>query len=232
MTDAAAVRISVLYNKRAAVVDSLPGLADDAERFDSACAEIDTIDATIRRAQIAIDKARALARPFGGGDGADVADSSGAPLNFLRFSQAREQRACWTAADYVAHARSVMNFTPTNEDFGSFGEFLRSVVINARNNGERDTRLQRAPIGAGETDASAGGFLVQTDFANSVWTRAYDMGEILSRVMKLPISDKANGIKLPAVDESSRVTGSRWGGVQSYWLAEGDQPAATKPKFG
>ena len=60
---------------------------------------------------------------------------------------------------------------------------------------------------------------------------AHDMGEILSRVNKLPISANSNGIKIPGVDESSRATGSRWGGVASYWVGEGTSVAASKPKF-
>ena len=50
---------------------------------------------------------------------------------------------------------------------------------------------------------------------------AHDMGEILSRVNKIPISANANGIKIPGVDETSRATGSRWGGVSSNWVGEG-----------
>jgi hypothetical protein len=53
--------------------------------------------------------------------------------------------------------------------------------------------------------------------------RAYTMGEILARIQKLSLSTSANSIKIPAVDEQSRVTGSRWGGVQSYWVGEGSR---------
>src|SRR5581483_3815265 len=58
-----------------------------------------------------------------------------------------------------------------------------------------------------------------------------DMGQILSRVQKLTLSTSANSIKIPAVDETSRATGSRWGGVQSYWVGEGNTATTTKPKF-
>ena len=94
-----------------------------------------------------------------------------------------------------------------------------------------DSRLVRAPTGAGEIDPSAGGFLVQTDFATAVFMRAYDMGEILSRCEKFSLSTTANSIKIPGVDETSRATGSRWGGVQSFWVGEGTRPTGTKPKF-
>jgi HK97 family phage major capsid protein len=34
-----------------------------------------------------------------------------------------------------------------------------------------------------------------------------------------------------AVDEDSRVDGSRWGGLLAYWLYEAQQYQGTKPKF-
>ena len=113
----------------------------------------------------------------------------------------------------------------------NFGENLQAIARGCANGGIVDERLVRAPFGAGETDPSAGGFLVDVDFANTILTRAYDMGEIAQRLFRLPISAGANGIKIPGVDEQSRATGSRWGGVQSYWVAEGDSVTATKPKF-
>jgi HK97 family phage major capsid protein len=94
-----------------------------------------------------------------------------------------------------------------------------------------DAMMTRGPSGASEMDPSAGGFLVQTDFATAIFARAYDMGQILSRVQHLGISTNSNSMKIPGVDETSRATGSRWGGVQSYWVAEGNAPTATKPKF-
>ncbi|HVB67968.1 MAG TPA: phage major capsid protein [Acetobacteraceae bacterium] len=115
--------------------------------------------------------------------------------------------------------------------FKSLGEQLQAIVRASSPGGSIDQRLTRAPFGAGETDPSGGGFLVDVEFAETILTRAYDMGEILKRVFRLGISAGANGIKIPGIDETSRATGSRWGGVQAYWVAEGDQATATKPKF-
>jgi HK97 family phage major capsid protein len=114
--------------------------------------------------------------------------------------------------------------------FKNLGEQLIAIARHY-SGGASDPRLVRAPFGAGETDPSAGGFLVQTDFAAGVLQRVYDLGEVSKRVFRLSISSNANGIKIPGIDETSRATGSRWGGVQAYWLAEGDPATATKPKF-
>jgi HK97 family phage major capsid protein len=118
---------------------------------------------------------------------------------------------------------------PDATKFRNFGEQL-GAIMNARVNGNADQRLIRAPVGSGEVDPTGGGYLVQTDFANTVLVKMYDIGEIAKRVMRLPPLS-GNSIKIPAVDETSRVTGSRWGGVQAYWIGEGDSITASKPKF-
>jgi HK97 family phage major capsid protein len=119
--------------------------------------------------------------------------------------------------------------------FGTFGEFLKAVVISTRTQGARtDERLmtiQAAAAGMSETVPSDGGFLVQKDFTQEILKRMYQTGEILNRTRKIPISSNANGVKLNAVDESSRADGSRYGGVQAFWENEANTPAASKPKF-
>lgn len=219
------MKISQLRQRRAELADQLSTLVDRPVQFRQVESEITELDQTISREQRALDVSRGTARSFGG---------TGEPeseLNLLRFKENREERRSWGMQDYVSHARSAIGFNvDPSQHFRNFGEFLGAVARYHIGSGS-DGRLTRAPIGAGESDASAGGFLVQTDFASAIWTRAYDMGQILSRAFKLPISANANGMKLPAVDESSRATGSRWGGVQTYWVAEGNGVTQTKAKF-
>lgn len=114
--------------------------------------------------------------------------------------------------------------------FVSLGEQLLSVARHY-SGGTTDGRLVRAPAGMGENDPSAGGFMIQTEFANTILQRLYELGEIAKRVFRLQIGAQYNGTKIPGIDETSRATGSRWGGVQAYWVGEGDQATATKPKF-
>jgi HK97 family phage major capsid protein len=224
-------KVSELRQQRAALAAEIETLIDEPAEFGRVEKEITDLDEKIARAERALNISRTAARAVGEAAGA-AANDFFPPQQLLRFNTSRETRSMsWSAADYVSHARGIMGFqVDPQKHFRSFGEQL-SAIAQHYSGGATDARLVRAPFGAGESDASAGGFLVQSDFASAVWTRAYDMGDILGRVFKLPISANANGIKLPAVDESSRVTGSRWGGVQSYWLAEGDQPTLTKPKF-
>lgn len=118
------------------------------------------------------------------------------------------------------------------KEFRTFGEQL-TAIIRAGRSGEIDPRLLnlRAISGASETVPSDGGFLVQTDFASEIMQRSYEMGQILSRCRRIPIGANSNGLKLLAVDETSRATGSRWGGVQVYRTNEGGDLTSKKPKF-
>ena len=118
--------------------------------------------------------------------------------------------------------------------FNSLGEQL-AAVISASTPGTRkiDDRLieSRAATGLGEGVAADGGFLVQTDFSTELLRQAFDTGLLASRVTKVPISSNANGVKINGVDETSRATGSRWGGVQIYSAAEAETVDNKKPKF-
>jgi hypothetical protein len=94
--------------------------------------------------------------------------------------------------------------------FRSFGEQLRAVADAAHPGARIDQRLieQRAATGMSEAVGSDGGFLVQQDFAAEVWRRVYQTGEVIRRCRRIPISTRANSLKIPAVAETSRATGS------------------------
>lgn len=119
------------------------------------------------------------------------------------------------------------------EGFSSFGEQLQAVAGFYSGESRKDPRLMelRAPSGASAGNPSDGGFLIQKDFSTALLDNMNEMGEVLSRVRRLPVSANSNGTKLPALDETSRANGSRWGGVTAYWEGEADSPTATKPKF-
>ena len=85
--------------------------------------------------------------------------------------------------------------------------------------------------GASESVASKGGYLVQKDFNDQILERIYSIGEIASRVTRQAIGPQANGLKFNIIDESSRVAGSRWGGVRAYWVAEAGALTSSEPTF-
>ena len=113
------------------------------------------------------------------------------------------------------------------------GLFLKAVQVAAMYPGRMDDRLkaQKAVLGASEGIPADGGYLVQPNFSTEIFSLDHASGEILTRIRRLPVGANSNGLTMNAVDETSRATGSRWGGIQGYWAAEGDAATASKPKF-
>lgn len=133
------------------------------------------------------------------------------------------------------HYKGEIHDLATDKPFANFGEQLQAIYqAGAKRDGFSIARLMNVPNfradaqGAGEAVDSDGGFLVQQDFASEIMRRINDTGQLLSRVRRIPLSPNSNGMKLPIIDESSRADGSRWGGIQGYWVEEGE--AATKSK--
>lgn len=229
-----------LRHARGKLTDELkPLVAAGGAEYDTKMAELRSINEEISRVEQFEALERSQARPVALNQEttapADV--SRTADAGALHSETARMQRRGWRPEDYLRHAGSLAGMgglaaPEKDKAFRSFGEQLQAVIRYYASKGtDQDARLVRAPTGASEVDPTGGGFLVQTDFATAVFTRAYDMGEILGEVNKIGISNGSNGIKIPAVDETSRATGSRWGGVQSYWVGEGKSVTPTKPKF-
>ncbi len=96
---------------------------------------------------------------------------------------------------------------------------------------ERCQKLMRAATGLNETQAQDGGFLVQTDLSSTLIKRTYETSVLAKRCAKIGIGPNSNGLKINAIDESSRANGSRWGGIVAYWGNEADAYVASKPKF-
>ncbi len=120
------------------------------------------------------------------------------------------------------------------------GEFLQDLAGTIRYgritprleaSQKRAKRELRAVTGSSEALPADGGFLVGTDQIGEILKKVYDNSQVLSRVSRRTVSGNSNAITLNGIDESSRADGSRHGGVQSYWIAEGDNITATRPKF-
>lgn len=121
---------------------------------------------------------------------------------------------------------------PAKPSFRSLGEQLQAVA-NFYTGRSQDSRLleMRAASGLNEGNPAEGGFLVQTDFTNELLRQTYETNEIPNRCRRIPISGVSNSFSMNVVDETSRATGSRWGGIQVYRTAEGNATTASKPKF-
>lgn len=138
----------------------------------------------------------------------------------------REQEAAVNAAPPPAPAKP--------GDPGKFvrlGEQLRAIVRASTPGGSVDPRLFQAASGLSESVMADGGYLVQQDFSQNLLQRTFALGQVLQRINRLQVSGNANGLKISAIKENSRVNGSRWGGVQAFWQDEAATKSATKPEF-
>ncbi len=111
----------------------------------------------------------------------------------------------------------------------NFGEFAIAVAASADGR-EPDTRLVRAPSGLTEVDPTGAGFTVPDEFAKDLIEPIFDEEAMIAPWCRRLRMEKPTA-HVPGVDETSRATGSRWGGVQSYWLSEGYAPPTSLPKF-
>ncbi len=132
------------------------------------------------------------------------------------------------------------------QKFSGAGEYFQAVAAAAMARGDHvggmqtgfsdrrlmydDKRIQ-ASTGLEESTPSLGGFLVQEDFSNELLGAAQAQSVLFPRTRKFRLSTNANSIKIPGVDEKSRIDGSRAGGIRAYWEGEGASLTASKPKF-
>ena len=114
--------------------------------------------------------------------------------------------------------------------FRNLGDQLLAVHEAGRPGGKVDHRLFNA-TGLGESVPSDGGFLLNSDFSTALLGGIFEKGTVPDLCSSVEIGSNANSIKLPLVDETSRATGSRWGGIRGYWKDEAELKIASKPTF-
>lgn len=92
-------------------------------------------------------------------------------------------------------------------------------------------QAQAAASGAQELVGSDGGFAVQSDFEDGLLQRVYQESVLASRCAEREVGPNANGVKYNIIDETSRVDGSRFGGVRAYWTGEAGSLTSSRPKM-
>lgn len=145
---------------------------------------------------------------------------------------AERMRDAPAADDGNGRSAALAGVGHNSKRFVSLGEMAISVAEAGRAGGRLDPRLlQAGPTGMNEGVGSDGGFLVQQDIAADLVKPMWELGDVASRVRRIPISGGSSGLKLNAINETSRANGSRWGGVQAYWTAEAGLLTASAPKL-
>lgn len=144
-----------------------------------------------------------------------------------------------------------------NGGFRSFGQFCKAIQVHYAPNhfgqdarefysakmkhweGEFNTKYKglyddyhmkaNSPAGMNETfSGQDGGALIPPEFVAQILMRLY-ANDLMNRTQLIPLG--GNSIKIPAINETSRADGSRFGGVASYWRKEAGTVAATKPSL-
>jgi HK97 family phage major capsid protein len=193
---------------------------DEVVRYDGYMKEADMVDGQIKRAEDL--KAKSL-------------DTEERSANY---------RTPVTSTEPVSGGKDLAEDKP----WESTGTFLRAVADASSPHGHVDPRLLqgmtsiearnakngqfRAASGANEGVNADGGFLVKTDQASGLLQREHVTGQLAAQTSHLPISTNANSITVPTVDETSRTTGNRYGGIRVYTANEAATVTATKARFG
>ena len=117
------------------------------------------------------------------------------------------------------------------EPWQSFGAFAMAVRDSSTPGKSLDVRLAAAS-GMNQSVPSEGGFAVPPMFVQGIWDRMQAASDsLLVRTDQYTVEDGTDSLTFTAVNESSRVAGSRWGGVRGYWINEADQITSSKPKL-
>ena len=118
---------------------------------------------------------------------------------------------------------------PADYGLDRIGRFPIGTVDSRLRNMRSDYR--NAATGAGETVPSDGGFVVGTDLRDAIDSTLYGGSALLPMLQEVELTTNANSLKINLIDQTSRATGSRFGGVTGYWLSEGTAITASKAKL-
>lgn len=123
-----------------------------------------------------------------------------------------------------------------HQPYVRLGDQLIDIAMAVRPEGslsrERLIVANRAISGMSTSIPSDGGYLLQTQFTENLLDRPEEVSKIVPLCTKIPIGAGFDSLEAPFIDETSRATGSRWGGVQTYREGESLYPSGKKPKIG
>lgn len=110
-----------------------------------------------------------------------------------------------------------------------FGHFLQNVRSFRR--GEKfDSQVLNA-TGMSVSVSADGGFAVEAGIADNLMQLVNTKSKLLPFVSQQPTQADKGGISIPAIAETSRADGSRFGGVEAFWIGEGIEGKYSAPKL-
>lgn len=193
--------------------------ADKREQTDDESAQLENLTAQARAMGEEIEKAQHRQ---------DARAAAQAEVEAARQPEPRRTTEALPGAPMVAREGFLKD--PTR-GFRSLGDFALAVKSAGPEGVTTDARLRSlaAATGLNQAVGAEGGFAAPPSFANSIWDglNTGDGAMLLDLVDRYDVQGES--LTLPAVNETSRANGSRYGGVRHYWLAEAGQLTASKP---
>jgi HK97 family phage major capsid protein len=129
--------------------------------------------------------------------------------------------------------------TARNDDDATFGykglgEFSMDVRTACAKNGAKTPErliavVEKAPTGMSENQGDDAGYLIPTQLGAGVYERAFPENSLVTMCDGYSLT--GNSIEFPGLIDDNRATGSRWGGIQGFWLEEATQITNSRPKF-
>jgi HK97 family phage major capsid protein len=125
-----------------------------------------------------------------------------------------------------------MSGSRNRSKWGSFGEFLNAIKRASGDVGLTDSRLiQNSGTGLSVAVPSEGGFMVEQQFVENLMAGIMEGFSLVNLVKKVLTPAGRGGITWPALAETSRADGYRFGGVRAHWTTEAGAAAASSPKL-
>lgn len=116
--------------------------------------------------------------------------------------------------------------------FSCLGEFALRVMDAGPNPANDRELMAQVAAGTGMSAgvSQSGGVIVPPAFSTSLWDGArMKSNSLLSMTDQVSLDSSVESIEFPAINETSRADGSRWGGIRGYWKSELTQMTESKP---
>ena len=126
--------------------------------------------------------------------------------------------------------------------FRNLGENLQAIACMHTIGGDVDVKsrshnmlkevAKRSVSGLAAMNDTDGGFLIEADKqAEIMKSKNDDMPTLADDCRTIILSSNSNSFVANALNDNSRADGVRLGGVEAYWIGEGETPSATKPSL-
>lgn len=208
-------RRAELHAQASAIADGMADLTGEPletaqSSFDAAMAEIDGVDAKIANIDRLAEIGASLDRP----QPRKTQPGADAPAARTQVGQVRER---------------VLDDPKLG--WSNMGEFATGVFAGCKPGGVVDERLRiGAATGMSQGTGSDGGFLVPPEFSSTIYDGVMGQADsLIARTDNYTVTGES--LTFPANAETSRATGSRWGGVRGYWISEAAQITSSSPKL-